>query len=410
MSEAPTVLFTAKPFLSEGLFDNPYPTYKRFFEEGPIHCLAFQGREFWAVFSYADCSTGLRDLRFSARRGDSMLLSLSAERRSQYAELARLLNLWMLFRDAPQHSRLRKLMNKGFSPAVVESLRLRVESMVDRMLDVLPVDSEVDLLREIAHPLPVRVIAEMLGIADTKQEWLVRSSDAIAAFFGNPARTEEQASAAQDALVELTEFFAKTVAERRKHKGSDLISLLLGIEEEGEVLTEEELHAQCIMLLFGGHETTRNLIGNGMYTLLRHPKEAAELGENPELIRSAVEELLRYESPVQYVSRIALEDVDICGVRLRPGEPLMFLLAAANRDPQRFEDPDRLNLKRTDNPHLAFGAGAHFCIGNQLARLEGQVAIWKLLQKFPRMRLAQPKMEWMPSLGLRGLKQLRVVL
>ena len=181
MSQAPTEFSTPKPFLTEGLFENPYPTYKRLLEEGPIHCLNFQGRAFWAVFSYADCSTGLRDLRFSARRADSLLLSLSAERRSQYAELARLLNLWMLFRDAPQHSRLRKLMNKGFSPAVVESLRLRVESMVDRMLDVLPSESEVDLLREIAHPLPVRVIAEMLGIADTKQSWFVRSSDAIAA-------------------------------------------------------------------------------------------------------------------------------------------------------------------------------------------------------------------------------------
>ena len=188
-------------------------------------------------------------------------------------------------------------------------------------------------------------------------------------------------------------------------KGTDLISLLLDIEEEGEVLTEEELHAQCIMLLFGGHETTRNLIGNGMYTLLRHPNEAAELRENPELIRSAVEELLRYESPVQYTGRSALEDVEICGVRLRRGEPLMFLNAAANRDPQRFENPDRLNLKRTNNPHLAFGAGAHFCIGNQLA-----MPSRKLVHKFRRMRLAQPKMEWIPSLGLRGLKELRVVL
>ena len=410
MSQTPTPLSTAKPFLTEGLIENPYPTYKRLLEEGPIHCLDFRGRVFWALVSYADCSTVFRDLRFSARRADSLLGSVSAERRSQYAELARLLNLWMLFRDAPQHTRLRKLMNKGFSPAVVESLRLRVESMVDHMLDALPSGSEVDLLRVIAHPLPVRVIAEMLGIAETKQEWLVRSSDAIAAFFGNPARTEEQVRAAQDAVLELTEFFAKTVAERRKYKGTDLISLLLDIEEEGEVLTEEELHAQCIMLLFGGHETTRNLIGNGMYTLLRHPNEAAELRENPELIRSAVEELLRYESPVQYTGRTTLEDVEICGVRLRRGEPLMFLIAAANRDPQRFEDPDRLNLKRTNNPHLAFGAGAHFCIGNQLARLEAQVAIWKLVHKFRRMRLAQPKMEWIPSLGLRGLKELRVVL
>jgi cytochrome P450 len=164
------------------------------------------------------------------------------------------------------------------------------------------------------------------------------------------------------------------------------------------------------MLLFGGHETTRNLIGNGMYTLLRHPNEADELRQKPELIRSAVEELLRYESPVQYTGRVALDELDICGVRLRRGEAIVFLNAAANRDPRRFEDPDRLNLKRGNNSHLAFGAGSHFCIGSQLARLEGQVAIWKLLRKFPRMRLAQSKAQWIPYLGLRGLKELRVVL
>lgn len=409
MSETVTAL-SAKPFLTEGFFENPYPTYKRFLQEGPIHYLDFRGRGIWAVFSYADCSMAVRDPRFSARRADVLLLALSAEQRGHYAELARLLNLWMLFLDAPQHTRLRKLMNKGFSPAAVESLRPRVESMVDRMLDALPSNCEVDLLREVAHPLPVRVIAEMLGIADAKQEDLVRSSDAVATFLGNPARTEEQVRAAQDAVLELTEFFANTVKERRKHKSSDLISLLLDIEEEGEVLTEEELYAQCIMLLFGGHETTRNLVGNGMYTLLSHRDEAAELRDNPEMIRSAVEELLRYESPVQYTGRICAEDLDICGVRLCRGESILFLNAAANRDPQRFEEPDRLNLKRANNPHLGFGAGAHFCIGSQLARLEGQVAIWNLLRKFPHMRLAQSKMAWIPNLGLRGLKELRVVL
>ena len=401
---------TAKPFLTEKFLDNPYSTYKRFLLEGPIHYLDFRGRGVWTVVGYAECSTSIRDARFSSRRAESTLLALPAEQRSRYAELARLLSLWMMFMDAPEHGRLRKLMNKGFSPAVVESMRPGIELLVDGMLDPLRCGSEVDLLREIAYPLPVRVIAQMLGIQDSRQEYLLRTSDAIAAFIGNPTRTEEQVRAAQDAMVELRVFFAETVAERRKHKAGDLIRLLLDIEEEGDVLTEEEIYAQCTLLLVAGHETTRNLVGNGMYTLLRHPDEAAELRQNPDLIRSAVEELLRYESPVQYVTRVAREDIEICGVRLRQGEPILFLNAAANRDPQRFQDPDRLDLKRVNNSHLAFGAGAHFCIGSQLARLEGQVAIWKLIQKFPRMRLSQPKAEWVPNLGLRGLKELRVVL
>lgn len=409
MPETRAASQTARTFFTEGFLDNPYPTYRKFLLEGPLHYLDFYGRGVWTVFSYADCSTAVRDPRFSSRRAEAMLRALPAEQRCRYSELARLLNLWMLFIDAPEHSRLRKLMNKGFSPAVVESLRPLVESLIDRMLSPLRCGCEVDLIKEIAHPLPVRVIAEMLGIQDATEDELIRTSDAIAVCLGNPARTEEQVRTAQDAMLELRSFFANAVSERRKHKGSDLISLLLDIEEEGDVLTEEEIYAQCTMLLFGGHETTRNLIGNGMYTLLRHSDDRAELLENPGLIRSAVEELLRYESPVQYTSRVATEDMAICGVRLPAGESIVFLNAAANRDPQRFEDPDRLDLKRANNSHLGFGAGAHFCIGSQLARLEGQVAIWKLIEKFPSMRLAQANAEWVPNFGLRGLKQLRVV-
>jgi len=200
------------------------------------------------------------------------------------------------------------------------------------------------------------------------------------------------------------------VAERRQQKGSDLIGLLLDIEEDGDVLTEEELFAQCVMLLGAGHETTRNLIGNGMYTLLRHPEEIVELQKNPEIIRSAVEELLRYESPIQFAGRVVKEEMEICGVRLRQGQAIMFMLGAANRDPQQFKDPDHLDLKRLPNPHLAFGAGEHFCIGNQLARLEGQIAILKMVQRFTRMRLATKSPEWAPNYGFRGLKALPVTL
>jgi cytochrome P450 len=220
----------------------------------------------------------------------------------------------------------------------------------------------------------------------------------------------EHAGAAQEALIELTDFFRKTVAERRRNKGNDLISLLIDIEEEGEVLTEEELYAQCIALLFAGHETTRNLIGNGIYTLLQHPQETAELREKPEMIRSAVEELLRYESPVQFTARVLKEDIEVCGQKIRKGWTVLCMLGAANRDPKQFKDPNRLDLKRLNNQHLAFSAGLHFCIGAQLARLEGQIALLSLVQRFPEMKLTGPRPEWASTFGLRGLKSLAVIM
>jgi len=398
-----------KPLLTEGFLQDPYPIYQRFLVEGPIHYVDW-GAGIWAMFRYADCSSILKDPRLSAKRSGAMLLAVPPERRAEFAELAHMLGLWMLFIDAPEHSRLRKLMNKGFSPAVVESLRPQIEAIVDRMLEPLRHASQAELMHEIAHPLPVRVIAEMLGISSAMQDQLVQWSDAIAIFFGNPRRTLEQIQSAQQSVLALTEFFRGAVADRRRQRGTDLISLLLDIEEDGEVLTEEELYAQCVMLLFGGHETTRNLIGNGMQVLLQHPGELSRLRDHPEMIRSAVEELLRYESPVQYAGRIVKEEMELCGVRLRPGDVVAFMLGAANRDPQQFKDPCRLNLARLNNAHLAFGAGPHFCIGNQLARLEGQVAILRMVQQFPRMQLAAQRPEWAPNMGLRGLRALPVTL
>ena len=270
--------------------------------------------------------------------------------------------------------------------------------------------SEVELMREFANPMPVRIILEMLGIPQELRDTFVDWSRAIAAFRGNPNRTVDEARAAQDALIALTEFFRKTVAERRRNKGNDLISLLIDIEEEGEVLTEEELYAQCIALLFAGHETTRNLIGNGMYTLLQNPQETAELREKPEMIRSAVEELLRYESPVQFTARVLKEEIEVCGQQIPKGWTVLCMLGAANRDPKQFKEPNQLNLKRLNNQHLAFSAGPHVCIGAQLARLEGQVAILNLVQRFPKMKLTGPRPEWASTFGLRGLKSLPVVL
>jgi cytochrome P450 len=398
-----------KTLFIEGFLEDPYPTYQRFLEEDRIHYVDW-GAGIWAIFNYEDCSSILKDPRLSARRTAAILLGLPAERRADFAELVRMMGLWMLFIDAPEHSRLRKLMNKGFSPAVAESLRPQIEAIVDRMLEPLRHASEAEFMHEIAHPLPVNVVAEMLGIPDTMQSQLVRWSDALATFLGNPRRTLEQTQEAQTAIVALTQYFREIVTARRRQKGNDLISLLLEIEEDGEILTEEELYAQCVMLLSAGHETTRNLIGNGMHCLLQHPQELSRLRDHPEMIRSGVEELLRYESPIQYTARIVKEEMQLCGVRLRQGEVVAFMLGAANRDPQQFRDPTRLNLARLDNAHLAFGAGPHFCIGNQLARLEGQVAILRMVQQFPRLRLTAQRAEWAPNLGFRGLKALPVAL
>ncbi len=385
--------------------------YARMHEQGPLHLLDVDGKwGAWAIFSHAECSSIAKDPRLSAKRAQQMLALLPPDSQSEFTELARMLNLWLIFMDAPEHTRLRKLLNKGFAPAAVEGLRPQVEAIIDRMLKPLRHGSEVELMREFANPMPVFIISEMLGVPLQLHDTFVEWSRAIAVFRGNPERTVDQARAAQDALIAMTDFFRKAVAERRRNKGNDLISLLIDIEEDGEVLTEEELYAQCIALLFAGHETTRNLIGNGMYTLLKHPQETAELREKPEMIRSAVEEILRYESPVQFTARVLKEDIEVCGQRIPKRWSILCMLGAANRDPKQFKEPNQLNLKRLNNQHLAFSAGPHFCIGNQLARLEGQIALLNLIQRFPEMKLIGPRPEWAPTFGFRGLKSLPVTI
>jgi cytochrome P450 len=400
-----------KVLFTDEILQDPYPAYARLHEEGPLHYLDVDGKwALWSIVSHAECSSAAKDPRLSAKRSQQMILSLPLSSQSDFSELARMLGLWLIFMDPPEHTRLRKLLNKGFSPTAIEGLRPQVEAIVDQMLQPPKRGAEIDLMREFANPMPVRIILEMLGIPQELRDTFVNWSRAIAVFRGSPDRTVEQARDAQDALIALTDFFRKTVAERRRNKGNDLISLLIDIEEEGEVLTEEELYAQCIALLFAGHETTRNLIGNGMFTLLRHPQETAELREKPDIIRTAVEEILRYESPVQLTARVLKEDIEICGQHIPKKWSVLCMLGAANRDPKRFKDPNQLDLKRLNNQHLAFSAGPHACIGGQLARLEGQIALLNLVQRFPEMKLTGPRPEWAPTFGFRGLKSLQVIL
>jgi cytochrome P450 len=400
-----------KVVFSDEILQNPYPTYARLHQEGPLHYIDVGGKwPVWSIVSHTECASIAKDPRLSAKRAKQLLLSLPLSKQSEFRPLERMLALWLIFMDPPEHTRLRKLLNKGFSAAAVEGLRQQVEAIVNGMLAPLKPGSEIELMREFANPMPVRIISELLGVPQELHDAFVTWSRAIAVFRGSPNRTVDDARAAQNALIEMTEFFRKTVAERRRNKGNDLISLLIDIEEEGEVLTEEELYAQCIALLFAGHETTRNLIGNGMYTLLQNPREISELREKPDMIRSAVEELLRYESPVQFTARVLKEDMEVCGQPIRKGWTMLCMLGAANRDPRQFKQPDQIDLNRLNNQHLAFGAGAHFCIGAQLARLEGQVALLNLVQRFPKMKLTGPRPEWASTFGLRGLNSLQVIL
>ena len=400
-----------KVVFSDETLQDPYPTYTRLLDEGPLHYVDVGSKwAVWSVFSHAECSLIAKDPRCSAKRAQQMLLPLPLSRQAEFSELARMFSLWLIFMDPPDHTRLRKLLNKGFSSAAIEALRPQVDNLVDRMLKPLKPGMEIDLLSEFAYPMPVSVISEMMGVPEALHGMFADWSRAIALFRGSPNRTVEHAHAAQDAMLHLTDYFRKTVAERKRNKGSDLISLLIDIEEEGEVLTEEEVYAQCIALLFAGHETTRNLIGNGMYTLLQHPEQMAELRDDPEMIRSAVEELLRFESPVQFTARVLKEDIELCGQHIPNKWTILCMLGAANRDPKRFKDPNQLDLKRLNNQHLAFSAGPHACIGGQLARLEGQVAISNLVQRFPNMKLVGPRPKWASTFGLRGLETLRVVL
>lgn len=399
-----------KVLFTEDFVQNPYPAYRRLLEEGALHYLDVGGMwAVWAVFGHAECSAIAKDPRLSAKRAERLVVTLPANKRAEFSELVRMLGLWMIFIDPPEHTRLRKLMNKGFSRDTIETLRPQIEAIVLRMLEPLQHASEVDLM-QFAYTMPVRVISEMLGVPQTMHESFLRWSSAIATFNGSPERTIDQAQAAQEAVLALTSFFRQAVAERRVRKTDDLLSFLLAIEEEGEVLTEEELYAQCVMMLFAGHETTRNLIGNGIYALLQHPEEVRKLRDDPELIRTAVEELLRYESPIQYTARVVKEEMEICGRRIPRRQTILCMLGAANRDSKQFRNPDKLDLTRLNNQHLAFSAGPHFCIGSQLARLEGQVAILQMVQRFPDMRLADQQPQWSANVGFRGLKTLPVVL
>jgi pimeloyl-[acyl-carrier protein] synthase len=384
---------------------NPYPLYRRLRTEDPVHWDPFLHA--WVVTRYADVIRVLHD--FSADRTPTPE-QLTRMNLSALNPIAAVMMKQMLFLDAPAHTRLRSLASSAFTPGRVRVLRSHIQQIAERLIDEA-MDrhpGEMDVIADFAEPLPAIVTAEMLGVPTSDhrklKDWTVDFAEMLGNFQHNPDHVPKVLRT----LEEMLEYFRERVRELRVHPREGLINSLLTAEINGDRLTEEEVIANSIVTMVGGQETTTNLIGNGLLTLLRHPAEMQRLRADPELIPSAVEELLRYESPSQHTARMAPCDLELGGRKITRRQAVIAIMGAGNRDPERFPDPDRLDLARADNRHLAFGWAAHFCFGAALARIEGQVSFATILRRMPNLALQQIPLQWRTNLGLRGLLALQV--
>jgi cytochrome P450 len=384
----------------EGQAD-PYPLYRELRELAPVHRSELGGVVY--VTRFDECRRILRD----QRAGKSLdpgrpLVPGGAPRRVERGQEP------MLFLNPPDHTRIRALFSRAFTPRRVEALRSHVVALTDQVLDELPRGVPVDLLETLGFPLPVRVIGELVGVPPTDRDGFRELVRAMAQTL-EPVVSEEQVRAARDASAQLRAYMAELVADRRRRPQDDLVSALVEVRDGTDRLGEEELIVNVILLYAAGFETTTNLIGNGVHALLRHPEQLDRLRAEPERIGTAVEEILRFESPVHLDAREVHEPLELGGLTLEEGTLVVTLLGAANRDPAVNADPDRFDVARTDVTHLSFASGIHHCLGAALARLEGQVVFERLLERFPRIELADPEPRWRTTLTLRGLAELPVV-
>ncbi|HZR30028.1 MAG TPA: cytochrome P450 [Terriglobales bacterium] len=389
--------------LDQEVLANPYPLYRKLRTQDPIYWDPFLFA--WVVTRYADVVRVLHDFSADRTPTPEQLNSIGL---SDFNPIAQVLVKQMLFMDAPAHTRLRSLASKAFSPARVAVLREHIQQIADQLIDSVLPAGRMDVIADFAGPLPAIVTAEMLGVPVDDHERLKSLSADFAEILGNFQHNPDRMQRVMRSIEELTAYFRSTLQELRLRPRAGLINSFLTAEVEGDRLTEEEIIANCIITMVGGQETTTNLIGNGLLALLRHPEELERLRSNPSLIPSATEELLRYESPTQHTARVAPMDLEMGGKRIRKKQAVIAVMGAANRDPERFPDPDRLDLERADNRHLAFGWAAHFCFGAPLARIEGQIAFETLLRRLPGLALEAGPLVWRANLALRGLTALPV--
>jgi cytochrome P450 len=393
------------PFSPENWAD-PYPLYDALRASDPIH----RDPEFgtWILTRYADCEAILRNPRWSSDRSHARN-KRPVEEMSMRESIGELDFPVLLFMDPPDHTRLRKLVSKAFTPRSVERLRPRVEEIVDARLDEAAERGGMELIADLAYPLPVTVICELLGVPSEDQHlfgpW---SSDASRLLDGDLDEATTQQGMV--ATMQLLNYFNDLFEERRREPQDDLLSGLVAAESEGDRLSETELRAITILLFIAGHETTMNLIGNGMLALLRNRSQYELLSADPSLAVGATEEILRYDGPVHVTGRVALDDLEVGGHAFEAGEQVVTHVAAANRDPARFDDPTRLDIQRPDNHHLTFSGGIHYCLGAALARLEGQIALGALASRFPDIELETTEPTYRDHFVLRGLRELQLAI
>lgn len=383
---------------------NPYPLYHRLRSEAPIHWDHFLHA--WVVTRYADVVAVFQ--HFSANRTPTPE-QLEGLGLSTLAPLAQMMVRQMLFLDPPDHARVRGLASKAFTPRRVEALRAHIQHITDSLLDAVRDQGQMDVIADLGYPLPAIVTAEMLGIPTSDWRLLTKWSGDFAQVLGNFQHNPDHAPKVLRSLEEMRAYFHAALREQRKRPRDGLLTALLNAEQDGDRLTDEEIVANTIITMVGGQETTTNLIGNGILTLLRHPDQLEKLRADLSLIPSAVEELLRYESPSQHTARLAPDDVMLGGKKVLKRQAVIAVMGAANRDPERFPDPDRLDICRQDNRHVAFAWASHFCFGAPLARIEGQTAFATMLRRMPNLRLKPGPIVWRDNLGLRGLKALPVL-
>jgi pimeloyl-[acyl-carrier protein] synthase len=389
--------------LDPDVLADPYPLFHRLRTEDPVHWDPFLHA--WVVTRYADVITVLHD--FSAKRTPTpeQLTSMGL---AHLNPIAQVMVRQMLFMDAPAHTRLRSLASYAFTPQRVAVLRERIQQIVESLLDAVQSKGSMDVIADLADPLPNIVTAEMLGVPVEDHRQLKAWSADFAEMLGNFQHNPERVPKVLRAVEEMTAYFRDRIAEQRVQPREGLIHSLLTAEIDGDRLTEEEVVANSIVTMVGGQETTTNLIGNGVLALLRNPEQLQKLRGDLSLIPSAVEELLRYDCPSQHTARLAPGDVILGGKNIRKRQAVIAVMAAGNRDPERFPDPDRLDITRKENRHLAFGWAAHFCFGAALARIEGQVAFEAVLRRLPKLKLEPGALIWRANLGLRGLTALPV--
>jgi len=401
-----TIPSTGADLLSPEAVADPYRFFGELREHDPVHWNP--AHKSWVITRYDDVAAGFLDKRLSSDRVEAIYeQKLSAEERAARQPAYAVLADWMVFQDPPSHTRLRNLVKRAFTPRAVAALEPQIVSVVEQVLD-LPDAGEVDVVGDIAYPIPAIVIAAMLGVPPEDRDLFRAWSNQVSTLIFEGARTAEGRRHSQDGLVALAGYLHDLLARHRRNPGDNLMSALLDVQRDDRSLTDDEIVNTCVLLLFGGHETTTNLITNGFLALLRNPDHARALLEDPALVPVAVEELNRYDGPAKLVVRRAAVDFELGGRRIEAGRRVLLVVASANRDPRRFADPDTVDIRRADNRHAAYGLGIHYCLGAPLARLETQIALPRMLRRLANAAVATDELEYQPLLLTRGLERLPV--